>query len=126
MESAGIKPGKKDSNVLGALCYFSALLSYLGLVVPLLIYLTQKDDKFARYHALQAIFFYAAVSVVFMVELVFALLLFITIIGYIAMIFVMIATGFLIFLFNLYMAYNAYQGESLMLPYLGEKVKEHL
>jgi len=115
---AKLKPGKKDSTMLAALPYV------FGMVVGLLIYLLAKDDKFARYHALQAIMFDIAVIPIFMVEIVLYVVLMITIIGAFIMWGVIFLTAMALLVFRLYMAYSAYQGKAIMLPYLGKMALE--
>jgi len=126
MEDAGIKPEGKDSTLLAAIPYI------LGLVVGILIYLIAKEDKYARYHALQSVVFGLAFSVVFGA---------IAIVGFVIYIPIFLATfglanfvviplfllfGLGTFVLNLYFAYSAYQGKAFMLPYLGKFTKEHL
>ena len=114
MDEAKLKPGKKDSTILAALPYI------FGMVVGLLIYLLAKDDKFARYHALQSILFDICAIPIFMAEIIIYVVLMITIIGAIVMWGVIILTSLTLLVFRLYMAYNAYQGKSLMIPRIGE------
>jgi len=114
MDEAKLKPGKKDSTILAALPYI------FGMVVALLIYLLSKDDKFAKYHALQSLMFDICVIPVFIAEFILYFVLFITIIGAFAMWGVIILTSLTLLVFRLYMAYNAYQGKSLMIPRIGE------
>lgn len=120
MEDAGIKPPKKDSNIIAALPYI------FGILVALLVYLLAKDDKFARYHALQSLLLDIVIIPVFFIEYILAFVLLITVIGYLVMWFVILGTIICVFLFRLYMAYNAFQGRSLMIPYLGKAVLNYI
>jgi len=120
MEDAKIKPGKKDSVILAALPYI------LGWVVALIVYLVAKEDRYARYHALQSIMFDVCMMAVFMVEFVVYVLLFITIIGAFLMWGVIFLTVIAAFFVRLYMAYRAYKGGAFMLPGIGKMALEHI
>ncbi len=73
---------KKDDKLI-------AILSYVIWLVGLIVFLVEKDDKFKRYHALQAT-----------VLGIIGLLLSITFIG-----------PLLVWLYSLYLGYKVYKGE---------------
>jgi len=120
MDDAGIQPKNKDSTILGALPYV------LGTLVAVLVFLLAKDDKFARYHALQALLFQFALIPIWLVVMFVYVISMITFIGpFILFPFIMLG-ALCVMAFNVYLAYKAFQGESLMLPKLGELVVERI
>jgi len=124
MEDAGIKPSESGTG-LGTIAYLLGFFQVLGLVVNVLVFATSKD-KFTRFHALQSLLTTAAFMCIMLIELVIALLLFITIIGYMVMIVVMIVTALSMLAFSVYMAIQASQGKSAMLPLVGNIARDHV
>lgn len=119
---------QKDSNIV-------ALLAYLGLFIAILVYLLRKEDRFVRFHALQAILLDLLYMAVFLIVwVVYA-------VSFLGM-FVSFAAGFplplpfilfpLIFglvgvflLFKLFLMYKAYKQEWYKLPILGNLAEKH-
>lgn len=119
--ASGIAPIKKDSPILAALAY------PLSLIIALLIYLIEKEDKFVRFHALQALIFDLAYSVaytaIFVVVWVFA----VATMGIGALcVLPLILVVFLIFALKLWWAYRAYKGEYFKLPVIGDIAEKHV
>jgi uncharacterized membrane protein len=96
--STGLQP-----NVAGLLCYLFAWIT--GLIFLLI----EKESKFVRFHAIQSIATYVVFFVVYIV------LWFIPIIGWIINIFLAIA----MFIFWIVLMYKAYQGKMFKLPIVG-------
>ena len=100
--SSGLK-----ENLAGLLCYA------LGVITGLFFFLTEKKNKFVRFHSLQAIFFSVAwlilqiaVGVFFFVPFLFKTLIsLLTLAGVIFWVVLMV---------------KAYQGEYFLLPVLGK------
>ena len=97
--STGMKP-----NVAGALCYL------FGWVTGLIFLLIEKESKFVRFHAIQSIATYVVLFVIYLI------LWFIPIIGWIINIFVAIA----MFILWILLMYKAYQGKKFKLPIVGD------
>lgn len=102
-----------NENLAGLLCYV------LGIVTGLFFFLTEKKNKFIRFHSLQAIFF----SVVWLVLQV--------VIGIIFS-FIPVLFKFLFSLINLVgvifwiiLMVKAYQGEYFLLPVLGKMAMDN-
>lgn len=97
--SMGLEP-----NVAGLLCYV------LGWVTGLVFFILEKENKFVRFHAMQSIIVFGALTVVNFV------LMFIPIIGWII--------GWLIWMLALILwivlMIKAYQGKKYKLPWAGE------
>jgi len=142
MEQAPIKAPKPDSTVIGAIAYIIGFYS-------ILIFLLAKDDKFARFHALQAllldlVFFLASsivgsvVAIAFFAAMVFGFVAtFATVVGIVTFPLIFIALfviSFVVFvplsllplLFRLYLAYEAFNGRSPMVPKIGKMALEHI
>jgi len=126
MEDAKIEPKKKDSTVLAAIAYV------LNIIVAVLIYLIAKEDKYARFHALQAILFSLVISAVAMVLAILGFIVYVPvfIVTFGLSNLVLIPAVFLVILallaVNLYLAYMAYQGRAFMLPFVGKIAKDHI
>ncbi len=97
-----------DRNISAFLCYL------LGWISGLVIILIEKNDSFVRFHAMQSIITFGALT---LLSIVFASMLFFL--------------GFLIPLINLLaivlwilLMVKAYQGEKFMLPVIGEMAED--
>lgn len=95
-----------EKNVASALAYA------LGWVSGIIFFLAEKEDKDIRFHALQSIVFFGALSILGMVPVVGLVLSpFLFLIGLVGWIFLLI---------------KAYQGEKFELPIVGEFVKKQI
>ncbi len=104
-----------ESNIAG-------LLSYLvGWITGLIFFLIEKEDESVRFHAMQSIIFFGAVTVV---QIVLAIL---AIIPFIGIIFDII--GYIVWLFAVVMwiilMVKAYQGERFKLPVVGPMAEKY-
>ena len=95
----------------------AALLAYLlGWVSGLILFLIEKENKFVRFHAMQSIITFGALTVLFIA------LGFIPFVGWILMPFLGLAQ---LVLWILLMV-KAYQGEKFMLPVIGEMAEKNI
>jgi uncharacterized membrane protein len=116
-----LNPTKKDSNILAALCY------PLSLIVALIIYLVEKEDKWLKFHALQAIVFDLAYTAVFFVVFIFGwIFAFITFGLGIICILPIFALIPLVIIYRFYLAYRAYKGEYFEIPLIGQMVLKNI
>ncbi len=116
-----LKPMKKDSNLLAAIAYV------LGIVVALLIYLIEKEDKWVRFHAMQAIVFHLAWSVGFGAVFIVLWVVALVTMGVGALcIFAIFPIALLVMVANFWFAYRAYKGEYFELPVIGEFTASHI
>jgi uncharacterized membrane protein len=99
-----------DENVAAALCYS------LGWLTGLLFYLTEPQNKFVRFHALQAMIVFGSACVAFVLCLAIPLL------GWILSIFVFYGSAAL----WLILMFKAYQGERFKLPIVGPMAEERI
>ena len=92
-----------EQNVAGLLCYV------LGWVTGIIFLIIEKDNKFVRFHAIQSIVVFGAISIVQIILWV------IPVIGWIIGILVWIGTVIL----WAFLMYKAYQGQMYKVPIAG-------
>jgi uncharacterized membrane protein len=92
-----------QQNVAGLLCYL------VGWVTGIIFLITEKENKFVRFHAWQSIIVFGAYMVVAII------LSYIPFIGWI----IGILLGIAAFILWVVLMYNAYQGKMLKLPVAG-------
>ena len=95
-----------EQNIAGALCYA------VGWVTGLIFLLSEKENKFVRFHAMQSIIIFAFLNLV----------VFIPILGVLLSPFVALLT-FVLWLVSMF---KAYQGEKFHLPVAGELAEKQL
>jgi len=110
-EEEGKKPTMSglDENIAGLLCY---LFSIFAGIVFLII---EKENKFIRFHAMQAIFTFLVIV---------GLSLILNIIPIIGFIVSLLMAPFIFFL-SIFLMYQAYQGKMYKLPYIGDLAEKH-
>jgi uncharacterized membrane protein len=64
-----------DSNVGAMLCYIANFLCCLGVILSIVFLVTEKENRFVKFHALQALFLVAAQIVVGIIVSILGLLL---------------------------------------------------
>ena len=100
MAEEKVKSTNLPKNTTAALCYV------LGWITGLIFLLVEKEDKTIRFHALQSIGAFGALTILNMVPLV----------GWILTPFIMLG-GFILWLI---LIVKTYQGEKVKLPIVGE------
>jgi uncharacterized membrane protein len=105
---------KLEPNIAGLLCYV------LGWITGLVFFLIEKDDDFVRFHAMQSIVFFGAVTVAMIV------LDLLRMIPYIWPLFVALESllGLFAFVMWIILMIKAYQGERLKLPIVGDMAEK--
>ena len=113
-----------DPNVAGFLCYLA------GWITGLIFYLTEKDDDFVRFHAVQSIVFSVALIVVFIALSIFGTIIgMVPVIGAIVGLFLGLASLVVwmgAFVFWIILMVKAYQGERYKLPVLGDMAEKYV
>jgi len=107
--STGTTSTGLEENIAGLLCYLFSIVS--GVVFLVL----EKENKFIRFHAMQAILtfiFVAGISII---------LSFIPFIGWIISLF-LAPLGFFL---SIFLMYQAYQGKMFKLPFIGDLAEQH-
>jgi uncharacterized membrane protein len=113
--------GPRDKTSLGGLeANLASALGYPIGIVAILIVVMEKQNRFARFHALQALLLYAAWIVICIVlGILIAILSMISdFLGILGIFFPLI--GLVWFAALLFCAYKAYQGEVFKLPVIGD------
>lgn len=104
-------------NLAGALAYI------LGLITGVLFLVLEpyKNDRFVRFHAMQSILFSVA-CIAFSIALSIVTGMLIQIVGFMALVIIPIRMliGFGIFLFWLYVMYQAYSQREYHIPFIGD------
>jgi uncharacterized membrane protein len=107
---------------------FAAISYILGILVALVICLVKKDNRFVRFHAMQAVLADIAVAIISFAMVILAIAA--VIIGVVtknlaaflafpAFYLAILAFSLLILAIRLFLAWKAYGGESLRIPLLG-------
>lgn len=113
--------GPKDKSAIGMDANLAAALGYPVGLIAIIEIIIEKQNRFARFHALQSILFHVAWVVVFIAAAIFLGIL--TAISN-AMVFLAILIWPLLLLVYLgsliFCAYKAYQGEMFKLPVIGD------
>ena len=99
-----------NQNVAGLLCYLA------GWITGLIFFLIEKENRFVRFHAMQSIITFGALTVLFIG------LGFIPFVGWILMPFLGLAQ---LVLWILLMV-KAYQGETFKLPVIGDMAEKNI
>ncbi len=115
--------GDKDSNLLAALCY---LINLVMLPWSFAVYFVKKEDKFVRFHAMQAGILWIVAVIIWIVLLVISIIA--------GMVFppiscvvwgIQLLFGLAFLAADLYAAYMAYQGTEWEIPAIGGFAKSH-
>lgn len=107
-----------DSNVAGMLSYLTMFLCCIGVIVDLVFFITEKENRFVRFHAMQSLLLLVAGMIVSIATTALAIILAIAHLGALAaLIRLPVGLGFIIIL--IICAIKAYQGEMYKLPVIG-------
>lgn len=113
------KPVQKDSLVLAALGYIIPLAA-------LLVFLISKEDKYAKFHALQALLMYVGFTVAWTVMIILTFISFVTIIGPFILMPLMFIAAFSFYLYSFYCAWRAFKGTEFKIPRVTQIALEHM
>ncbi len=121
----------EDQNLLGALCYIPFM--WIGIFASLFILLTEnKENKFLKFHATQAILFYVISMFFFAVLMIggWVLAVVAALFTYglgglcVGLFVVMIAIVWIAFMF--FAAWKAFNGEEYEIPFVGKLARSHV
>lgn len=125
----------KDSRMLSGLCYIPFLL--INFIAIAYVLITKKGGKYARYHALQALFFFIAIFIVsiiieipIMVFLIWSWINFLSnpiqaesgFLNIFVIIIPVMILSLLLLLVYLYFAFLAFSGKRFRLPLISNQV----
>ena len=120
---AKVVSGDKDSNLMAALGY---LINLVFLPWSFAIYFVKKEDKFVRFHALQAGILWV---VAFVIGIGLAIISFLAgmVLGPLSCVIMVLQLvfGLAVLAVDLYAAYMAYQGTEWEIPVVGGMAKSH-
>src|SRR4029078_5540934 len=113
-----------DANVGAGLCYLANFICYLGLIYSIIVLVTDKTNKLARFHAAQSLIltavsliicipgYFIALATAFMNSTITSLLS--------GLLWLVIAViGIALFVFMIIAAIKAFQGQVYKIPVLG-------
>ena len=103
------KPAGQDSALLSA-------LSYIFFIVAVLVYMIKKEDKIARLHAVQAMLMDVAFMVFWFIGFAITFVSFFTFVLPFILIPLMMLAMLCYTAYKLYLAWKAYNGESIVIP----------
>ncbi len=103
-----------------------AALSYLSFIVGAIVYITQKDNKFVRFHAMQSIIFGISYTITIFLFYIFALFSFLAlgIFGFFVFVFIFVLV-FIFLAIKVFLIYEAYKKESYKLPIIGNYAEKY-
>ncbi|CAN5300223.1 DUF4870 domain-containing protein [soil metagenome] len=114
-----------DANVGAGICYVANLVCYLGLVYSIIVLVTDKVNRLARFHAMQSITLCVALLVITIpgyfiaIALAFMGSTITSILG--TLLWLIIAlVGIGAFVFMVISAIKAFQGEIYKIPFIGD------
>lgn len=108
--SSGLQP-----NLAAALAYV------LSIITGIIFFVIEKENKYVRFHAMQAILFGAAWIVLWIaLGIVSLALVFVPVVGWIINAVIYLGLGLGGFILWLLLMYKAYQGERFKLPVIGD------
>jgi len=129
MENPGKSAFGLDANVAAGLCYVANLVCYLGLVLSIIVLVTDKVNKLARFHAAQSIAlfvtslvimlpgYFIAIALAFMNSTIASLLA-----GLLWLVIAIVGLG--LFVFMIISAIKAFQGEIYKIPFIGDMAEK--
>jgi uncharacterized membrane protein len=114
-------PPSKDSKIKGALCY----LPTIGWIISLFLILTERHDRFVRFHALQGLLLLGVYFILWAIlNLISGVLLLMIYAGIlIGLISRLLLPAYLIISF--YVLYHTFEGEKIVLPIIGATAEKH-
>ncbi len=124
MENSGKSALGLDANVAAGLCYVANLVCYLGVVLSIIIIVTDKTNKLARFHAFQSLLLIATNLIILIPGYLIAGILMAmnssitTILGGLIML-VVALVGLALFVFLVISAIKAFQGQVYKVPVIG-------
>ncbi|MBI5158810.1 hypothetical protein HY992_01680 [Candidatus Micrarchaeota archaeon] len=113
------KPAQKDSLALAA-------LSYIFPLAALLVFILSKEDKYARFHALQALILDIAFYVAWMALIIITMISIVTIVCYFILVPLLFVFFFGFLAYKFYCAWRAFKGTEFEIPRVTKIALEHM
>ena len=112
-----------DSNVGAMLCYIANFLCCLGVILSIVFLVTEKENRFVKFHALQALFLVAVYVVLAIVVQVLSMFLAVAGLDFIAFFVswgLWVVLGFIFLVVWILAGIKAYGGQWYKLPFIGD------
>ena len=116
-----------DSNVGAMLCYIGNIICCAGVILSIIFLVTEKENRFVKFHALQNLFLLAASFVIGMIVAVLGIVLRVVFgmadLGFIAWLLIIGLRFLILFIFLviwIIAGIKAYGGQWYKLPFIGE------
>lgn len=108
-----------DSNVGAMLCYIGNILCWAGVILSIVFLVTEKENRFVKFHALQNLFLTAAGVVLLIIVQILGAILDIVHLGFltIGLWFIVV---FIFLILWLLAGIKAYGGQWYKLPFIGD------
>lgn len=123
----GDGPGGKtsmglDANVAGMLSYLSMFCCFIGIIVSLVFFLTEKTNRFVRFHAMQALLLAGTSIGIGIVFRILATVLSLSDLGILVwgLLAVRLVISLIFLVAFVLTAIKAYQGEMYKIPVIGD------
>jgi uncharacterized membrane protein len=112
-----------DSNVGAMLCYIANFLCCLGVILAIVFLVTEKENRFVKFHALQSLFLVAVYVVLAIVVQVLSMFLAVAGLDFIALFVswgLWLVLGFIFLVVWILAGIKAYGGQWYKLPFIGD------
>ena len=112
-----------ESNVGALLCYLGNILCCLGVILSIVFLVTEKENRFVKFHALQSLFLVAVYIVLAIVVQVLSMFLGVAGLDFIAFFVswgLWFILGFIFLLVWILAGIKAYGGQWYKLPFIGD------
>jgi uncharacterized membrane protein len=112
-----------DSNVGAMLCYIANFLCCLGVILSIVFLVTEKENRFVKFHAVQALFLVAVYVVLAIVVQVLSMFLAVAGLDFIALFVswgLWVVLGFIFLVVWILAGIKAYGGQWYKLPFIGD------
>jgi uncharacterized Tic20 family protein len=118
--AAPVHKSVSDDNLMAAISHAGIIL--LGIIIPLLIWVTQKEkSKYVEFQAKQALVYQLAVAVIFTIMSVIIFILAVISMGILGILYIALLPLILVaVLYGLYAAYQTYQGKDFRYIIIGD------
>lgn len=120
-----MQSGSGGKSAIGLDANITALIGYpIGILALVLIFI-EKDNKWVRFHALQSVLYWVAVTVIYIVLGIITGIFFAisTTLGYLLSSLIGLF-GLVVFIGMIFLAYKAYQNETFKLPVIGDMAEK--
>jgi uncharacterized membrane protein len=112
-----------DSNVGATLCYIGNIICCAGVILSVVFLITEKENRFVKFHALQNLFLTAAYVVLMILVQILSFVLDMARLGFISLLVswgLWVILGFIFLVLWILAGMKAYGGQWYKLPFIGD------